>query len=50
MIVMFYEDSKSATMVKHSMDMIWKAENHLNKVQPIFVALDELLYAIAKRI
>ena len=37
-------------MIKHSMDMIWKAAIHLNKSQPIVVALDQPSYAIAKRI
>ena len=41
MMLTFREDSKSAAMIKHSMDMIWKAVNHLNKGQPIVVALDQ---------
>ena len=50
MMPIFREDSRSAAMIKHSLDMIWKAVNHLNKGQPIVVALDQPLYAIAKRI
>ena len=50
MMLMLREDSKSVAMIKHSMDMIWKAVNHLNKVQPIVVGWDEPLYAIVKRI
>ena len=50
MMPMFCEDSKSAAMIKHSIDMIWKAVNHLNKGQPIVVALDQLLYAITEHI
>ena len=50
MMPMFREDSKSAAMIKHSMDMIWKAVNHLNKGQSIVVAQDQPLYAIAKGI
>ena len=44
MMPMFRKDSKSAAMIKHSMDMIW------NKGQPIAAALDQPLYAITKRI
>ena len=50
MMLMLREDSKSVAMIKHSMDMIWKAVNHLKKVQPIVVGWDEPLYAIVKRI
>ena len=49
-MLMFREDSKSTAKIKHSMDMIWKAVNHLNKGHPIVVALDQPSYAIAKRI
>ena len=38
-MLMFCEDSKLAAMIKDSMDMIWKAVNHLGKGQPIVVAL-----------
>ena len=44
MMPMFRKDSKSAAMIKHSMDMIW------NKGQPIAAALDQPLYAITKHI
>ena len=47
MMLMFCEKFKSGTMIKHLMDMIWKAANHLNKDQSV-VALDQPLYAIAK--
>ena len=48
MMPIFCEDCKSAAMIKHLMDMIWKAVNHSNKGQPISVALIQSLYAIAK--
>ena len=47
MMRIYCEDSKSAAMIKHLMDMIWKADNHLNKGQPIAAALYQPLYAIA---
>ena len=47
---MFREDSESVAMIKHAMDMIWKGVNPLNNGQPIVIALDQLLYAIPKRI
>ena len=37
-------------MIKHALDVIWRADNFLNKGQPIVVALDQPLYALAKRI
>ena len=48
MMPMFCEDFKSAAMIKHLIDMVWKAVNHLKKGQPISVALIQSLYAIAK--
>ena len=47
MMRIYCEDSKSAAIIKHLMDMIWKADNHLNKGQPIAAALYQPLYAIA---
>ena len=37
-------------MIKHALDVIWNAVNHLNEDQPVVVALDQPLYAIAKKI
>ena len=50
LLPLFREVSKSPAMIKHALDVIWRAVNFLNKGQLIVVALDQPLYALAKRI
>ena len=50
MLPLFWESSKSPSMIRHALDLIWKATNFLNEGQPAVVALDQPLYAIAKKI
>jgi len=50
MLPIFNEDSKSVAMIHHSIDVIKQAVQTLNPDQVPVVALDQPLYAIAKRI
>ena len=50
LLPLFREASKSSAMIKHSLDVIKKAVTFLNNDQCIVVALDQPLYALAKRI
>ena len=44
------DESKSPAMIKHALDMISLAVNHLNPGQTPVVAFDQPLYAIAKKL
>lgn len=50
MLPLFYEDSKSVAMIRHSMDVIKLAVQKLNSGQVPVITLDQPLYAIAKLI
>ena len=50
LLPLFREASKSSAMIKHSLDVIKKAVTFLNNDQCIVVALEQPLYALAKRI
>ena len=48
MLPLFYEDSKSVGMIRHSMDVIKQAVQKLNPSQVPVITLDQPLFAIAK--
>eukprot|EP00745_Piridium_sociabile_P003240 TRINITY_DN11945_c0_g1_i1.p1 TRINITY_DN11945_c0_g1~~TRINITY_DN11945_c0_g1_i1.p1 ORF type:complete len:368 (-),score=62.14 TRINITY_DN11945_c0_g1_i1:49-1152(-) len=50
LLPLFHDPSKSPAMIKHGMDVIKRAVDHLNSGQVPVVALDQPLYAIAKQI
>ena len=50
LLPLFPDDSKSVAMIKHSMDVVHKAVNILNKGQIPVIACDQPLYKIAKDI
>ena len=50
LLPLFREISKCRAMIKHVLDIIWKAVNFLKKDQLFVVVLDQPLYAIAKKI
>ena len=47
---LFYENAHSLAMVKHGMEVIIKATEHLNPGQIPVLTVDQPLYAIAKGI
>ena len=47
---LFHESAHTAAMVKHTMDVVRKAVQHLNAGQTPVVTFDQPLYAIAKQI
>ena len=50
LLPLFCEGSKSAVMIRHAMGVVKQAVNHVNPNQTSVIALDQLLYAIAKQI
>lgn len=50
LLLLFKESSKSPAMIKHALDVIANAVTYLNESQPVVAALDQPLYAIAKKI
>jgi hypothetical protein len=50
LLPLFLENSHSAAMIRHSMDMVKMAVQHLNPGQIPILAVDQPLYAIAKQI
>ena len=50
LLPLFQEDSKSVAMIRHAMDVIWSAVQHINPGQvPVFI-VDQPLYVLAKLI
>lgn len=50
LLPLFLESVHTATMIKHSLDIIIKAVEHLNPVQSPVVTFDQPFYALAKQI
>ena len=50
LLPLFREGSKSAVMIRHAMGVVKQAVNHVNPNQTSVTALDQPLYAIAKKI
>ena len=50
MLPLFDDQAKSPAMIKHAMDVIKKAVEHLNPGQVPVIAADQPLYALAKQI
>lgn len=50
LLPLFSEDSKSAAMISHAMEVVKDAVQFLNPGQVPFVTLDQPLYAIAKKL
>ena len=50
LLSLFRKRSKSATMTRHVIGVVKQAVNHVNPNQTPVIALDQLLYAIAKQI
>ena len=49
LLPLVHESAHTVTMVKHSMDVVRKAVQHLNAGQSPVVTFDQPLYAIAKQ-
>ena len=50
LLPLFREDSKSAAMIKHGMDVVKQAVSHLNSQQTWVRAFEQPLFAIAKQV
>jgi hypothetical protein len=50
LLPLFLESAHTVAMIKHSMDVIWNAVEHLNPGQTPVIAFDQPLYALAKQI
>ena len=50
LLPLFPDESKSIAMIRHAVDMIRQAVTHLNLGQVSVIALDQPLYAVAKKI
>ena len=50
LLPLFQDDSKSVAMIRHSMNVIHAAVNHLNPGQVPCICLDQPLYALAKEV
>ena len=50
LLPLFDDQAKSPAMIKHAMDVIKKAVEHLNPGQVPVIAADQPLYALAKQI
>ncbi|KAK0146492.1 hypothetical protein N1851_014183 [Merluccius polli] len=50
LLPLFHESAHSVAMIKHSLDVIGKAVEHLNPGQTPVVTFDQPLYALAKQI
>ena len=50
MLPIFQDEAKSTAMIRHSIDVIKDAANHLNPHQIPVMACDQPLFAIAKQI
>ena len=49
LLLLFREGWKSAAMIMHTMGVVKQAVNHVNPNQTPVIALDQLLYAIARK-
>ena len=49
LLPLFREVWKSAAMIRHTMGVVKQAVNHVNPNQTPVIALDQLLYAIARK-
>ena len=49
LLLLFREGWKSAVMIMHTMGVVKQAVNHVNPNQTPVIALDQLLYAIARK-
>ena len=47
---LFREDSKSAAVIKHGMDVVKQAASHLNSQQTLVIAFDQPLFATVKQV
>ena len=50
LLPLFYEVAHSEAMILHSMNVIQQALHHINPLQPPVIAMDQPLYALAKKI
>ena len=50
LLPLFQEESKSVAMIKHGMDVIMQATNHINEGQTPVLTFDQPLYTIAKTV
>ena len=50
LLPLFRDNAHSVAMIKHGMNLIQRATNHLNSGQATVMSVDQPLYAIAKKI
>ena len=49
-MALFREDSKSAAMIKHGMDVMKQAVSHINSQQTPVITFDQHIFVIAKQV
>ena len=50
LLPLFHDQAKSSAMIKHAMDMIKKAVDHINSGQIPVIAVNQPLYSLTKQI